>query len=233
VTPDDAQLQNLLLGAKLTDDAIFMHLQSGTQWDGLPHVFYDEQLYNGVPSDAIDHTGASRLGIAAVAPKLVSRAVLLDAARWRGLDVLEDGDALTSDDLEAISTAQGTEVRSGDIVLLRTGVLGQCRAAADWRLYKGRRSPGLHCESAVWLHDQEVAALAADNSAVEAYGPELAIPFHMLALRDMGMVLGEFWHLDELAFDSARDGVFECFLAAQGLMLTRAVGTPTTAVAIK
>src|SRR6478752_6673807 len=63
---------------------------------------------------------------------------------------------------------------------------------------------GLDWLCAAWLHDHEVAAVAADNLMVE--DPVSAVegtflPMHMLCLRDMGMMFGEYWNLTPLAAD--------------------------------
>ena len=59
------------------------------------------------------------------------------------------------------------------------------------------------------------------------------MPFHMLALRDMGMPLGEFWDLEVLAEDCVRDGVYEFMLVAPPLPIAGAVGSPVNPLAVK
>ena len=59
------------------------------------------------------------------------------------------------------------------------------------------------------------------------------VPFHQVAIRDMGLTIGEMWNLDDLAEDCAADGVYELFLSATGLKVTGAVGSPVTPIAIK
>jgi hypothetical protein len=56
--------------------------------------------------------------------------------------------------------------------------------------------------------------------------------FHTWAIRDMGMMLGEVWNLEELSADCASDGVYE-FLLVAPLPFTGAVGSPLNPVAIK
>ena len=41
--------QSHLAGLCYADDAVYMPLQSGTQWDALAHIFYDGKMYNGPP----------------------------------------------------------------------------------------------------------------------------------------------------------------------------------------
>ena len=87
-----------------------------------------------------------------------------------------------------------------------------------------------------WLHDHEVAAVAADNLMVEDPVPDIEgafLPMHMLCLRDMGLMLGEYWDLTALADDCAADGVYEFQLVAPPLRVTGAVGSPLNPIAIK
>ena len=104
-----------------SDDVIVMGLQAATHWDGLCHVSYDNKIYNGYPADAINaSTGAPRCGIEKIT-SIVSRGVLLDVARAKGVDHLEGGYAITGDDLDAAAELAKVRVEPGDVVLLRTG----------------------------------------------------------------------------------------------------------------
>lgn len=95
--------------------------------------------------------------------------------------------------------------------------------------------PGLHYTTAEWLGRRGVAAVAADNNGVEAPTPLPGVrnPLHMVALRDMGIHLGEFWNLEELADDCAADGVYEFMLVAQPMPIEGAAGSPVNPIAIK
>jgi kynurenine formamidase len=89
---------------------------------------------------------------------------------------------------------------------------------------------------ASWLHDHDVAAVAADNLMVEdpISGVDgTFLPMHMLCLRDMGLMLGEYWDLTALAADCAADDVYEFQLIAPPLSIVGAVGSPVNPIAIK
>jgi len=222
-------------GCRYTDDFLAITVQGGTQWDALCHIFYDGRLYNGHPASSVTSSGAGRNGIEKVHADFVSRGVLLDVARGQGVDCLEAGYAIRSADLEAAERAQGVRVESGDILLVRTGQMSTVgEDFSNWKVFHGREA-GLHWETAAWLHERQVAAVAADNSMVEASGvlEGVAIPFHMLALCNLGIHLGEFWYLEELAEDCASDGVFEFMLVAQGLPIVGGTGTPVNPLALK
>jgi kynurenine formamidase len=220
---------------RFADDVVVMGLQCATQWDSLAHVHYDGCLYNGFPAETTTAWGASKNGIDKLGPGVVSRGVLLDIARLKGVDRLKPGYAITPDDLEAAEKAEGMRAERGDVLLFRTGHLAAFKVDGDRTLYM-RQMPGLSLACAEWLHRREIAAVASDNSAIEVIpfeDPALPLPFHMVAIRDMGLLLGEMFDLDQLAADCAGDGVWEFLFAAPPLRVTGGVGSPLNPVAVK
>ena len=211
-------------------------MQGGTQWDALCHIYYDGRLYNGHPASSVDSSGAHKNGIDKVHSEFVSRGVLLDVARLKGVDCLAPAYAVTIEDLEAAERSQGVLVGEGDILLLRTGQMTKVKEGfTDWTEAQAEPEPGLHWETAAWLDERRVAAVAADNSAVEAAEQleGLTVPFHMLALTNLGIHLGEYWYLEDLAADCAEDGVYECMLIAQALPIEGGTGSPLNPLALK
>jgi kynurenine formamidase len=224
------------LGAEagITDDVLLMGLQTSTQWDALCHVYYQGAIYNGFPAAGVTTAGASHGGIDNVHAELAGRGVLLDVARWQGLDELEPGYAITSEDLTACATAQDVAVEPGDILLVRTGAMTRVDGD-DWSRFHAARRAGLHYTTAEWLAKHRIAGVAADNNGVEAPSPLPGVrnPLHMVALRDMGILLGEFWDLEGLAEDCSLDGIYEFLLIAQPLRIEGAAGSPINPLAIK
>jgi kynurenine formamidase len=229
-------LRNRPDGAVITDDYIFMPLQSVTQWDGLAHFGYDDFFYNGVPADSVTTIGGSAvLSIHQIAEKGVAgRGVLLDIARLKGVDRLDSGYGITPDDLDAAEKKQGVKVGPGDIVLVRTGWIRHFLVDKNIPAY-WNGEPGLHLSCAAWLHKREVAAVCSDDWAVEVIEPNsgLSLPIHSVLIRDMGMTLGEIFVLEDLAADCAKDGVWEFFFASPPLKVIAGVGSPITPLAIK
>jgi kynurenine formamidase len=219
---------------RFNDDMIVMPLQAASQWDALSHVYYDDQLYNGFPARSVTSLGAYHCGIDKVDTKgITSRGVLLDMVRHRGAETfLEHGNPITPEELDDVVRAQRVTVGRGDIVLIRTGWWARFLETGDG----GEPYSGLDWLCATWLHDHEIAAVAADNLMVE--DPQSGVdgtflPMHMLCLRDMGLTLGEFWDLTALAADCATDGVYEFQLIAPPLRVVGAVGSPVNPIAIK
>jgi kynurenine formamidase len=217
-----------------TDDLIMMGTQTSTQWDALCHVYYGNKLYNGFPASSMTDKGAERDGIDKVAEDMVARGVLLDIARFHGVESLESGHAITSSELDECAERQNVEIRDGDMVLIRTGYMTKV-VDDDWDDFYADVRPGLHYSTASWIKEHRISAVAADNNAVEAGGvlKGIHIPLHMLILRDMGVHIGEFWYLEDLAADCADDHVYEFMLVAPPLRIEGGAGSPINPLALK
>jgi kynurenine formamidase len=181
-------------------------------------------------------TGAIRNGIEQAADRIVSRGVLLDVARYKGLEALDDGYAITEEDLRGCIESQGptSQVGAGDIVLLRTGQLGRARAHG-WGTYAGGDAPGLSFWTVAWIHRTEIAAIASDTWGVEVRPnefPRAFQPWHQVVIPNLGLTVGEMFDLDALSDHCATDGVFEFLLVAGPLPITGAVGAPVNPLAI-
>jgi kynurenine formamidase len=223
-------------GIKFADDYIFTPLQASTQWDGLSHAWYGDQLYNGFSEREVRSTGARKLAIDKLHRHFVSRGVLLDLPRAiNGGERLPPGYAVTADDLDRAVAHAKLAVGCGDVLLVRTGHLPWYYTLKDKREFWAG-APGLGRTTVAWLHAREVAAVAVDNITVEvqpAEQPGGLLPLHGVLIRDLGLTLGEMFLLDELASDCATDGVYEFLFVAQPLRISGAVGSPINPLAIK
>ncbi|HMF83388.1 MAG TPA: cyclase family protein [Acidimicrobiia bacterium] len=216
-----------------SDDAFEMGAQAATHWDALAHVGYDGLLYNDTPDTVVTDAGAARLGIDQYGP-IVTRGVLLDIARLLGVEYFEDAHAITGEDLATAERQAGASVERGDILLVRTGQMEWLRRG-DKRRFSDP-SPGIGVDAIEYLHDKRVAAVATDTLVFEVWpceDPTALLPVHMIDLRDLGLVQGQLWHLDDLAADCAADGVHEFLLAATPLPLTHGLGGPVAPTATK
>jgi kynurenine formamidase len=223
------------MGPCANDDVVTMGLQCATHWDGLGHVTYRGVIYNGYPAAGITAFGASQCGIQNIRT-LVTRGVLLDVARAKGVDRLEGAYAITGDDLDAAAEMGGVDVQPGDVVLVRTGHI-QSVLGADRDLHAyGIPSPGPSIHSARWFRDHDVAAVATDNLTFEVWPclpDDAMLPVHILHLTYMGMTQGQNWNLEDLSADCADDGRYEFLLEASPQPFTGAVGSPVNPVVTK
>jgi len=244
------------------DDQVLLSLQYSTQWDSFAHVgsWFDADgdgvpekvYYNGFrahehikgPADAKGEgcTGescATALGIENFAVKAIQgRGVLVDLYAHFG----EERRLVGYADLMRVMDADGVTVETGDMLLLRTGfaelIVSMNRHPDMDRLNNacavldGRDERLLQ-----WITDSGVAAICADNYAVEAFparerdGRRPALPLHEHCLFKLGVPLGELWWLKDLAEWLRAHGRNRFLLTAPPLRLPGAVGSPVTPVA--
>lgn len=221
---------------RYADDAINMPCQASTQWDALCHIFLGDKMYNGFDARLVDAKGAKKLGIENYRDKMVGRGVLLDIARWKGVDSLDDGYPISNEDLDGCAKEQGVEVRRGDFVLVRTGHQERCLGKGDWAGYAGGDAPGVAFETCYWAREKDIAGLCTDTWGCEVRPNETNEanqPWHWVVIPAMGLAMGEIFYLKELAFDCASDGVYEFFFCAPPLHLPGGAGSPANPQAIK
>lgn len=188
------------------------------------------------------HSVANALGIENMASKgMQGRGVLVDLAHIYGTEFRDIGyDAL----MQAMD-ATGAEVEPGDMLLLRTGfaelVLSMNRNPDEAVLHHSCSAlDGRDDKLLQWITDSRIAALVADNYAVERYPARPApahaehyplLPLHHHCLFKLGLPLGELWYLHDLAQWLRAHGRTRFMLTAPPLRLPGALGSPVTPIA--
>ncbi len=220
-------------------------LQGSTQWDGLTHIGDPKRgFYNGVQPAQVTHGEASRNGIDKVATKgIVGRGVVLDLVRYFekiGRPWHPTGqDVATADDLEACLRDQKVTLKTGDILLIRMGwvreFLGAPGQSARDDMFRPLHYSGLSGEEDMWrfIWDNDLAAVAADNVALELFPLRKGRPSLHLAIARLGIMIGELFDLEALAEDCFATGTYECLFTSSPLNLRGGVGSPANALAIK
>ncbi|WP_188052349.1 cyclase family protein [Aureimonas fodinaquatilis] len=221
---------------RYADDTLNLCVQGATHWDALGHIFYEDKAYNGHDAKKIDSRGLSVLGIEHSKNKMVGRGVLLDIARFRGVDSLQDGESISNDELDACAEKQGVTIGRGDFVIIRTGHMERCLEQGEWGGYAGGDAPGVKFENCYWCHEKEIAAICSDTWGVEVRPnetTEINQPWHWVVIPAMGLCMGEIFYLKDLADDCAKDGIYEFFFCGPPLIISGGTGSPINPQAIK
>ena len=185
------------------------------------------------------HSQAKALGIENLAVKgMQGRGVLVDLHAHFGREYRTIG----YDDLMYVFDKDDIEVEVGDMLVLRTGfaeLVLEMNREPDEKALHGQCSAldGRDEKLLQWITDSGIAALAADNYAVERYparpvsGNAPLLPLHHHCLFKLGLPLGELWYLKDLAewLRGARRSRF--MLSAPPLRLPEAMGSPVTPLA--
>ena len=207
-------------------DGISMYTHCGTHIDTFNHFGYDGAIFNNFT--AHDHLGsrAWRKCGAEKQPPIFARGILLDIAAMHGVATLEPSHAIGEKDLVDCLKHQKTQLRSGDVVLIRTG---QMTLWPDSKFVMN--TPGLNREGAEFLAKNGAVTIGADNLTLEqtpAADPINFFPVHTYLLAEAGVPIIEIMQLDELAADK----VWEFAFFGACIKLRGATGAPMRPVAM-
>jgi kynurenine formamidase len=158
-------------------DAVNMDTHIGTHMDSLAHrqMCWSPQAaeeesgktcrpaaYNGyVPDMAlVMKNGHPQMSINAIKDGVLTRGLLMDIARLKGLPYLKRGTKIYVDDLEAWEKRAGVKVSSGDALVVRTGITMAPSGAGGGQL-----------DDSVlpWLRQRDVAVMVFDSSVSQAH----------------------------------------------------------------
>ncbi|MET0334794.1 MAG: cyclase family protein [Rhizobacter sp.] len=250
------------------DDQVNITLQYSTQWDTFAHVgsWFDADgdgepekvYYNGFrahedilgpgdlklascPCGADGGSYAMKLGVETFAVKAIQgRGVLVNLQAQIG----NTRELVGYDRLMRILDSDKVTVEKGDMLLFYTGfadVILSMNREPDMKVLNTSCATldGRDEKLLQWITDSGVAALIADNYAVEAYpardtegdAERAALPLHEHCLFKLGVPLGELWFLTDLAAWLRAHNRSRFLLTAPPLRLPGAVGSPVTAVA--
>lgn len=226
--------------ASAAAEVINMSIHVGTHIDALCHIA-EKQDENGNPVDngeprlyagegktvsAVDKSsfrGQSHNSIEHM-PPIITRAVVLDIAEYKDLDVLPDSYVITPDDIQGTLVKQGTTIGEDTAVLIRTGFHQHLKN--NNVVYRDAQA-GLNLESAKFLVEQGMMLVGSDTMAVEVM-PPLEHPVHRFLLVHNGIT-----HIENLNLDDLASGQhYECLLIITPLKLTGATGSWVNPIAI-
>lgn len=220
--------------AHFNDDVVSMPLAGGTHLDGLAHVSYSGKLYNGFDASTVTaSTGATKVGADKIGP-VITRGVLLDVAKVKGVERLEVGYAITAEDLDAAVEQAGVTLEPGDALLVRTGQMQFLHEGDQWAY--NHDCAGLSTNTIEWIHARDVGVVVTDTYVLEVWPPQdwsAMMAVHMIHLRDMGQVQGQNFDLEALAADCAADGQYDFLFTANPEPIPGACSAPVAAVAVK
>lgn len=210
------------------------HGYTVTHVDTPAHFFWKGKLYNGRSCDLItSREGAQVEAVELLRDGVVSRGVLLDVARARGVAWLGPGEGVLPEDLEAAERASGVRLEPGDILLVRTGYYA--RRIAEGPVNPAvAGSPGPHAGLAPWLRERGVAMFGSDthNDVVPTPYPGMGHPFHVISLVALGLWLIDNMNLEDLARACAERKRWEFMLTIAPLHLRNTTGSPVNPIAL-
>lgn len=179
-----------------------------THLDGTGHIYFKGRMWNG--RTARDHVGFEGMAFGSVYAHrdgIVTRGVLLDIPRVRGLDYLPASEGIHVEDFDAAERLAGTRVRSGDAIIVRCGIAG-------WEAVNGETAPGLMAgtepDCLPWMFERQIALYGGDCADRGPSGyPSLPVPIHQVGMVAMGLAILDNVEVEALAAHCAATGVYE------------------------
>lgn len=240
------------------DDIWTFNSQVSSQWDGLRHFGYQKEakFYGGVTVEDIQGCGHGRdkdgkktlvNGVQAWAEQgIVGRGILIDMASWRekqsdpsikNFNCFETS-TIPLAHLLACLKDQGTKVKFGDILFIRTGWHAQYATLSASQL-QTYQSVLPHCfggveqseEMARWIWEN-FAAVAGDQPSFEAWPSPKKLVLHEVLLAGYGCPIGELFWLEKLAETCQREKRWSFFVSSEPCNVTGGVASPPNILAI-
>ncbi|KAI9844280.1 MAG: hypothetical protein M1837_005690 [Sclerophora amabilis] len=230
----------------VNDDMWTFNTQSSSQWDGLRHFAYqkEKKFYNGVTSDDIHGDGATNVnGIHAWAEKgIVGRGVLLDFDSWRKANNVHyapfETGSIPLKHLKAVAEAQGTEIRFGDILIIRSGfIAARNEKGHDELVSLSKVDPpqlsGVEQSEEVlkWIWEN-FSAVAGDQPSFECWPSQKDWHLHEVLLSGWGCPIGELFDLEKLAEQCKKVDRWSFFVTSEVCNVPGAVASPPNILAI-
>ena len=200
--------------------------------DSLCHFIWNDRLYNDTPPSVSTPEGCGRLGIQNLKGGIVTRGILLDLPRLKGVAYLEPQTPIYVEDIEAWEEQAGVTVSPGDVIFVRTGRWARRAELGPWQV--SGNSAGLHASVLPWIKERGVAFVGSDAatdvmpSLVEGVGQ----PVHTMLIAGFGTNIFDNMDLEALAETAAQENRWEFMLTAGPIPVEGGTGSPLNPIAI-
>ena len=231
---DNASPFEHTMNAGFTTDTyrVSYHGYSHSHLDALCHILYKDQTYNGYArADVNTAKGCTKLSIDNLKQGIITRGVLIDIPRLKGVEYLEPGTAIYQEDVEAWEKMAKVKIASGDAILLRTGRWARRAKVGPWAV--GRNAAGFHASIVPWIKARGVAIVGSD--AASEVTPTLvagvSLPVHTLLITALGINILDNHDLEQLAETAAKLKRWEVLITINPMPITGGTGSPLNTIA--
>jgi kynurenine formamidase len=209
------------------------HSLSMTHLDTFCHILYKGKTYNGLTlNDVYSEGGCKKMGLAPYRNGIITRGVLIDLPRLRGVDYLEPGTPVYTEDIEAWEKKAGLKVSPGDAIFLRTGRWVRRARYGEWDIVK--LNAGFHPSVAPWLKARGVTFVGQDGpDGVQPLSfPGVQYPFHTMVMVGLGIDILDQVNLEDVAVTAARLNRWTFMLSVAPLRIPMGTGSAVNPLAV-
>jgi kynurenine formamidase len=208
------------------------HGYAHSHMDTLCHILYKDQTYNGYARAEVNtDKGCTKLGIQNFRNGYVTRGILVDIPRLKGLPYLEPGTPIFAEDLDAWEKMAGLTVQPADALLVRTGRWARRATVGPWTV--SANAAGLHASVAPWLKQRGVALIGSDAAldVVPSLVEGVNLPVHTLAITALGLNILDNQDLELLGETAAKQKRWAFMLTVAPVPVAGGTGFPVNAIA--
>ncbi|HUI79014.1 MAG TPA: cyclase family protein [Bryobacteraceae bacterium] len=211
-----------------------IHGAGNTHLDSFAHRFFGGKMWNGYPvsSFVTKEGGAQKNSILTVKNGIVTRAVLYDIPRLKGVPYLEPGTRIFPEDLEAWEKKTGVKAEAGDALLVRWGRWSRRAKLGPWPI--DEQSAGLDNSVIPWLKKRDIALLAWETPG---YAPQPPGDLPRLAVHDFVLAILGIHLVDRADFEAVSQAAaarnrWEFMLVIAPLPIPNGTGSPANPIAV-
>jgi kynurenine formamidase len=211
-----------------------IHGAGATHLDSFAHRFFGGKMWNGYPVSGLVTMahGAAKNSVLTMKNGIVTRAVLYDIPRLKGVPYLEPGTRILPEDLEAWERKTGVKVAAGDALLLRWGRWARRAKLGPWAIDEG--SAGLDNSIIPWLKRRDIALLGWETPG---YVPQPPGDLPRLAVHDFALTILGIHLLDRADFEALSEAAaarnrWEFMVTIAPLPIPNGTGSPVNPIAM-
>jgi kynurenine formamidase len=213
--------------------SVSYHGFAHTHMDALCHFQYKGKVYNGFSADEILTTkGALKNSVNNFKSGIMTRGILMDIPRLKGVDYLEPGTHIYPEDLDAWEKKAHVRVGSGDVIFIRTGKWALRDKTGAWDV-RQRGLAGLDATTLAWLKSRDVAMVGSDGAmdVLPSGVAGVVQPIHLVVLVAMGTPIFDNCDLELVSREANRRQRWEFLVTASPIAIPGGTGSPLNPIA--
>jgi kynurenine formamidase len=211
-----------------------IHGAGSTHLDSFAHRFFDGKMWNGYPvSGLVTMTGgAAKNSILTMKNGIVTRGILYDIPRLKGLPYLEPGARIFPEDMEAWERRAGIRASAGDAIFLRWGRWARRAKLGPWPIDEG--AAGFDNSILPWLKNRDVSLIGWETPG---YVPQPPGDLSRLAVHDFALTILGIHLLDRADFEALSETAaarnrWEFMVTVAPLPIPSGTGSPVNPIAV-
>ena len=211
---------------------ISYHGTATTHLDALCHVWNEDGMWNGRhPDEAANMDGAVWGSVDQWKEGIITRGVLLDVPRHRGVPYVDMENPVHGWELEDIANKQGVSLEPGDALVVYSGREKWNQDGNPLWGSDATARPGLHASCLKFIRESDCCLLVWDMMDFTPNGYDLPWSVHG-SIFAYGIGLLDNALLEPLSDSCAEEGQYEFLLTVNPLRVVGGTGSPVNPIAI-